>query len=142
MIVVFCGHSGFNESEKYEQTLLKILNDTVGENPVEMYLGGYGLFDEFANQCAKKYKATHPNVSLIYVTPYITSEYCRNHLKLKKAQYDSIIYPDIEKVPLKYAVLYRNRYMINNADYVIAYVKRAFGGAYQSLKFARSKIKL
>ena len=55
--------------------------------------------------------------------------------------YDSIVYPPIEKTPPRFAISKRNEWMISKADLVIAYVSRTYGGAYQTLQFARRKKK-
>ena len=134
MIVTFCGHADFQRSDEYEKKIFDFFEKNIGEQSTEVYLGGYGAFDEFAYKCCKKYKATHPNMFLIFVTPYINVEY-------QELEYDSIIYPDIEDKPLKLAILYRNRYMVEKADCVIAFVARPFGGAYKTYKHARNKKK-
>ena len=54
---------------------------------------------------------------------------------------DSSIYPPIESVPLKFAIAKRNEWMMENADLVIAYVNRNYGGAYQSLQIAKRRKK-
>ena len=46
MIVTFCGHAHFLKSEEYERKTLKILKEKVGDQPADLYLGGYGDFDE------------------------------------------------------------------------------------------------
>lgn len=78
MIVTFCGHAHFSKSEEYEQQILAFLEEKVGDQPADMYLGGYGSFDSFAYDCCKKYKATHPNISLVFIAPYLTIEYLFN----------------------------------------------------------------
>ena len=98
MIVTFCGHTQFSKSEEYEQQILAFLEEKVGDQPADMYLGGYGSFDSFAYDCCKKYKETHPNVSLVFVTPYLTIDYQKNHLDYQKTRYDSILYPEIEDI--------------------------------------------
>ena len=80
MIVVFCGHAQFRGTEEYERKILDFLEEKIGDQPADMYLGGYGDFDDFAYDCCKKYKETHSNISLVFVTPYLTAEYQRNHL--------------------------------------------------------------
>ena len=135
MIITFCGHSQFLKNDAYEQMLLDFLEENIGDKPADMYLGGYGLFDSFAYECCKKYKTSHSNVSLVFVTPYQNREY----LEGKGVAYDYIIYPDIENVPPKFAISHRNRYMINAADYVVAYVSHAFGGAYTAYAYAKKK---
>lgn len=106
MIVTFCGHAHFLKSEEYEQKMLKLLEETVGDRSAEMYLGGYGGFDAFAYDCCKKYKQTHPNISLVFVTPYLTEAYQRDHLQNQEKRYDIILYPEIEDKPKRYAITY------------------------------------
>ena len=139
MIVTFCGHAHFSKSEKYEQQILAFLEEKVGDQPADMYLGDYGSFDSFAYGCCKKYKETHPYISLVFITPYLTIDYQKNHLDYKKTRYDSIIYPEIEGIPKRYAITYRNKYMVEVADYVVAYVSHNWGGAYKTYKYAQRK---
>ncbi len=139
MIISFCGHSSFQRNKEYENKILAIFDNIVGDKPVDMFLGGYGGFDSFAYDCCKKYKEKHPNVNLVFVTPYFTIEYQKNRLNYLNSRYDSIIYPEIENVPPKFAIVYRNRYMVEKADYVIACVSRCYGGAYTAYKYAKSK---
>mgnify|MGYP003426151204 FL=1 len=139
MIVTFFFFSHFSKSEEYEQQILAFLEEKVGDQPADMYLGGYGSFDSFAYDCCKKYKETHPNISLVFVTPYLSIDYQKNHLEYQKARYDSILYPEIEDKPKRYAITYRNKYMVEKADYVVAYVSHDWGGAYTTYKHAKRK---
>lgn len=139
MIITFFGHSGFIGTKEYEEKLLSFLEKNVGENPVQMYLGGYGGFDEFAYSCCKKYKENHPKASLIFVTPYITLEYQKNHLDRLKSLYDIILYPEIEDKPKRFAIYYRNKFMVESADFVITYVVHSYGGAYTAYKIAKRR---
>ncbi len=139
MIVTFCGHAQFYGTEEYEQKILAFLEERVGDQFADMYLGGYGDFDRFAYRCCKKYKESHPNVSLVFVTPYLNVEYQRNHLEYQKTRYDSILYPEIEDKPPRLAIVYRNKYMVEKADYVVAYVSHGWGGAYATYKHAKRK---
>jgi len=141
MTITFCGHSDFCEAAETETALLDLLEDLIGEQSVEFFLGGYGNFDRFAYSCCKKYKENHKNASLVFVTPYITEDYEKNHLFYIRQNYDSVIYPPIENRPLKFAISYRNQYMIDSADIVISYIQRHFGGAYKTYEYARKKNK-
>ena len=137
MVVTFCGHADFSEHQRCRPILLSLLEQKIGEQPTDFYLGGYGAFDAFAYACCKEFQATHPQVKLIYVTPYLADR----HLKALSGQYDSILYLPIENAPLKYAVSHRNREMIQRADWVVAYVTRTYGGAYQAYCYAKKKNK-
>ena len=136
MILTFCGHADFQKTPEMASRLLTLLEERVGNSPAELYLGGYGGFDRFAYEVASQYKQTHPQVSLVFVTPYLTEEYQRTHLTEAATRYDAILYPELERVPPRFAISYRNRYMVEKADLVIAYVCRERGGAYRTLRHA------
>ncbi len=139
MIVTICGHAGFLKTEECAQRMLELLEERGGDHPAEMYLGGYGNYDGFAYECCKRYQAMHPHISLVFVTPYLSASYQRNHLKFQEKRYDFALYPEIEDKPKKYAITYRNRYMIEQADFVIAYISHNFGGAYTAYRYAKRK---
>ena len=141
MIITFCGHSQFIKTAEREQKILDFLQERVGSLSAEMYLGGYGDFDSLAYECCKKYKATHPNVSLIFVTPYMPEGYSREHLEYLNTLYDEIIYPEIENVPPKFAIVHRNKWMIERSDHVICGIDHSWGGAYRSYLYAKKKEK-
>jgi len=141
MVITFCGHSQYTESGEDENKILSFLTEKIGDHHAELYLGGYGSFDAFARKCGRKYQESHPNTKLIFITPYITIDYQKNHLDYQKNLYDAILYPELEKVPLKFAISYRNRWMVENADCVIAYISHDWGGAYQTYKYAKKKQK-
>ena len=141
MIITFFGHSKLRKCDEYEQKILEFLEKNIGDTPTEAYLGGYGDFDELAYDCCKKYKANHSAFSMIFVTPYITEEYQKNHLEYIKNRYDGIIYPGIEDKPLRFAITYRNRWMVERADCVICGILYECGGAYKAYSYAKSKSK-
>ena len=141
MVISFFGHSNFIKTETYEEKMLSLLEEKVGDAPADFYLGGYGDFDYFAFECCKKYKSKHPSVSLIFVTPYITVEYQKHHLNHQKERYDSIIYPEIENKPIKFAIIYRNRWMVEQADFIVCYIDHEWGGAFKAYQYAKQKKK-
>ena len=142
MIITFCGHSQYTDSGADEQKIISLLTAIVGDHHAEFYLGGYGAFDAFALKCGKEYQKTHPNVKLVFVTPYLTPSYQKTHLNDAEKQFDEILYPALENVPPKFAISHRNKWMIEQADAVIAYVQYAWGGAYQSYLHAKRKKKM
>ena len=53
---------------------------------------------------------------------------------------DETVLPEgIETVPKRFAIDFRNRWMIEHADNVIAYVTHSWGGAAKHLKSAENK---
>lgn len=142
MIVTFCGHADYCRTKEHEQKILAFLEEKIGNQPADIYLGGYGNFDEFAYDLCKEYKKSHSNVSLQFITPYISESYQRNRLKYEKCRYDGIIYPEIEYKPPRFAISYRNRWMVEKADFVVAYINHEWGGAYKTYVYAKEKEKI
>lgn len=99
----------------------------------EFVIGHYGNFDRLAARAVKASKATHPNVTLTLLMPYL------NNMPLPEG-FDGAVYPDgLEYVPKKYAIPRANQAMVDRCDYLIAYVKYPFGGAFKCLNYARRK---
>ena len=141
MIVTFCGHADYVPSEHHEKMIFDFLEEKIGDQSAELYLGGYGNFDRFALLCGKKFQSLHPNTKLIFVSPYMPIDLEKNILRQIEADYDEIVYPPLERVPKRVAISRRNRWMAEQADYVIAYVTRSWGGAYQTLQHAKKRNK-
>lgn len=134
MNVTFCGHSQLEEPEKIKVWLKKIIEDLIKQGAKTFYLGGYGQFDVMAASVLYKMKKQHCNIEIILVLAYPDKKY-------DASIYDSSIYPPLENIPRRYAILKRNEYMIDISDIVISYVKYNYGGAYTTLKYARRKNK-
>ena len=141
MIVTFCGHSDFEKNDNFESMVLKILEENTKNKNVEFYLGGYGAFDSFAYDCCKKFQKLHPNSTLIYISPYLTVKHQINELNYQNQLYDESIYPELENISPRLAILYRNKYMVDKADFIIAYIKRDWGGAFKTYRYAQQKHK-
>lgn len=143
MIITFAGHSLIPSSNKVKETVKDQIRNNITENDViTCYLGGYGDFDKICAVACRELKEEYTNLRLIYVTPYLSLS---EQEKIKEMQRyglcDTSIYPPIENVPPRFAILKRNEWMITNADLIIAYVNRSYGGSYKSLQVARRKNK-
>ncbi len=139
MVVTFCGHAYFQRTEEVEKRMFSFFEEKIGGRSADMYLGGYGDFDCFAYDCCRKYKRINPQISLVFVAPYLTLDYQKNHLSYQEKRYDFTLYPPIEDKPKRYAIIHRNRYMIEKADFVVAYVSHDWGGAYAAYEYGKRK---
>ena len=128
------------ESKLYE--LLRIvMQKESGE--VEFLVGRNGDFDLMAASIIRKLKKEtgNENVFLTLVLPYETAE-LRNNTESFESYYDSIeICEASVNQNFKYAIVARNRDMIDRSDMVVVYVKNETGGAYQALKYAEKNQK-
>lgn len=140
MIITFFGHSNCLFNDDIKKRLKNILLDEIIKNPTcKFYLGGYGDFDGLCLRTLKDLKNDFPDIELIFITPYLDKNYSK--LELAKYYYDDVIFPPIESVPRKFAILKRNEWMVEQADLVIAYVKYFWGGAAKALEYSKRKKK-
>ena len=143
MVISFAGHSRIPFDAKVKIAVKEHLRHAIEESgQVVCYLGGYGDFDSVCASACREIKQDHGAVELVYVSPYMTpSEQAKIKLGIDMGLYDTSVYPPLENVPPKFAIIKRNEWMMTNADIVIAYVRHAFGGAYRSLTVAKAKKK-
>ena len=138
MIITFCGHSNCLFSDEEKEELKQLLIKEIRKNPTcKFYLGGYGDFDSLCLRTLRELKTDLPNIELLFITPYLDKNYSK--LELAKYYYDDVIFPPIENVPRKFAILKRNEWMVDSADLVIAYVKYSWGGAAKTVEYAKRK---
>ena len=141
MIVTFCGHRDFVETAEAENQLTMFLEKYARENVrLVCYNGGYGNFDYFAAKCVQRMQEQYSNIRNCLVLPYIDQPFLER-IEIFKNHFDETIYPLLESVPRKYAIIRRNEWMVDSADIVIAYVTYSWGGAARSLEYAKRKNK-
>ena len=108
---------------------------------LEFLVGRNGDFDLMAASVIRKLKREtgNDNIYLTLVLPYETAE-LKNNTEAFESYYDSIEISEATR-NYKYAIVARNRDMIDRADLVVVCVKHEHGGAYQSLKYAEKNEK-
>lgn len=134
MVVTFCGHRDILCSEKLTRNLRFVLCDLISQGADEFLLGGYGTFDSMAAMAVRELKSTYPHIRSTLVLAYLDRDY-------NAELYDDTIYPLLERVPLRYAISQRNRWMVDTADVVVSYVIHSYGGAATTLRYAEQKKK-
>lgn len=126
MICTFFGHSDAPDTIK--QSLHDALVDLIENYGVtEFYVGNNGNFDLMVcgqlRQLSKQYPIDY-SVVLAYLRKEEQSAFGN----------DNTIFPEgIETVPKRFAISWRNNWMLKNSDVVVTYITRSFGGA---VKFA------
>ena len=133
MIVTFCGHRQVEEELLVRSWLEATVAELIQKGADVFYLGGYGRFDRMALSVVNHAKEEHPLRSVL-VLPYLDR-------KTAAEEYDHTIYPPLENVPKRFAILKRNRWMVDKADVIVAYVIHEWGGAAATLRYAESREK-
>ena len=100
------------------------------------YVGNNGQFDHLVAAVLRELKSRHPQISYSIVLAYLP-EREKEHNQLS---YTETIYPEgLEDTPPRFAISKRNKWMVQQSEYVIAYVEHSFGGAAQFTEYARKK---
>lgn len=124
-VCTFFGHSSCPEqiqsciSREAERLYLE-------KGVTDFLVGNHGEFDHYAKaavrELALKYPAVRYSVVLAYLPtgkdPYTDDS-------------DTVLPDGIETTPRRFAITYRNNWMLSKADYVIAYIVRDYRGAVQ-----------
>ncbi len=125
-VCTFFGHRDCPEDIR--DTLKEEIVKLILENNVKkFYIGNNGNFDLVVKSVLNEISEIFTDIEYCIVIAYLSNE---KHLK-------NTVYPEgIENCPKKFAIDWRNKWMVNQSDFVITYVKHAFGGAYKFEKYA------
>ncbi len=132
----FFGHK--DTPKEIEPTLRSTLVDLIENKDVlRFYVGNHGNFDHMVKRCLIELKDIY-SIDYAVVLAYLPGK--KNDTEESRA--DTILPNNIETVPRKFAINYRNKWMIEQSDYVVTYVKHNFGGAAQFKALAEKKKKI
>ena len=129
MTATFFGHK--DTPKETEPTLRTTLVDLIeNHGATEFYVGNNGNFDTMVRRQIEDLSQTY----------LITYSVVLAYIPTKKSEYDDytkIILPEgIETAPKRFAISYRNKWMVEQADIVVTYVTHSFGGAAQFKELA------
>lgn len=137
LICTFFGHS--DTPKEIEPTLMSTLIDLIeNKNVLKFYIGNHGSFDYMVRHCLRQLKEIY-QIDYAVVLAYLP---CSKYDLEQTSSTHTIIPYGIETVPRKFAINYRNKWMIEQSDYVVAYVKYTTGGAARFKEFAERKKKI
>lgn len=138
-ICCFAGHATIPDKEGIK---LKLKEESVNlienENVTTFYSGGKGEFDWLCAHVVHELKENYPFIKSYWVLAYMPKEN-DVHIEYMSKIFDDTIYPDLETVPQRLAIIKRNEWMIRKSDFLIAYVHNNYGGAAKTLKYAMKK---
>lgn len=128
-----CTFFGHSDTPSDILPLLKnVLKDLIINNNVRtFYIGTHGNYDRMCYGVLKDLEKQFAYIKIYRVLAYYPTG--------NEYSYDSIYPEGIEKVPKKFAITWRNKWMLEKSDYVVTYVIRTFGGAYKFENIAIKK---
>lgn len=133
MVCTFFGHA--DAPKEIEPSLYAALIDLIENQGVtEFYVGNNGKFDFMVyNQLRELSKDYDIDYSVVLA-----------YLKIKEeSPLNNTIFPEgIETVPKRFAISWRNKWMLKRADVVVTYVTHNYGGAAQFAHMAKQQKKI
>ena len=133
-----CTCFGHRETYKdFSRVLSELLEDLIlTQGVVEFWTGGMGNFDGSFSAAVRGLKRKYPDIKLILIKPYFSNELNTNK-EYYEYTYDDVVIPDVlVGVHPKSAITKRNRWMVENSDFIVTYVRRDHGGAFEAKKYA------
>ena len=130
--IALFGHRDFSEHISLEKILPRVFENILAKYELlEIFIGRNGEFDVFTASVIKRFqkKAGQERCEMTLVLPYTV----RNIDDYQK-YYDNITIP-IKSHP-KAAITDRNKWMVENSDLILVFVKRECGGAYEAMRYA------
>ena len=119
----FFGHKDTPEAVK--EDLYTAIERLVTAYDVDtFYVGNQGLFDAYVRSALRQLQKQYPHVHYAVVLAYMpgsVNEY-EDHS-------DTMLPEGIEAVHPRYAIDWRNRWMLRESQYVVCYIHHRWGGA-------------
>lgn len=134
MTVTFFGHSDAPDTlrDKLKDVLIGLI---INRGADLFYVGNNGNFDRLALSVLKELKTAYSYIEYRVVLAYMPTG---NSAGLANTEYPE----GIELVPKRFAICFRNKWMIEQSDVVVTYVVRGYGGAAKFAELARKKGKI
>lgn len=140
--VSFFGHRYLDDTIHAERALEKLIRKMLLEKEyVEFLVGRDGDFDILVASVIRRMKRTvrSDNSALIWVLPYETADY-RENREAYEEYFDSIeVCNSSAGIHPKAAFQERNRSMVSRSDFCIFCIDHNSGGAWQTLRYAKSQ---
>ena len=132
----FFGHRDCPDTIK--PRLREVLVDLIENHNVDMfYVGNQGHFDAIVRGVLRDLQHEYPQIHYAVVLAYMPG---------KQTEYDdysdTMLPEGIESVHPRYAISWRNNWMLKQSNYVVTYITHTWGGAYQHAEKARRQKKV
>ena len=130
----FFGHRDSPDSLRpsLQQAIVRLI---VEEGVDTFYVGHQGKFDRYALAALQQAAIEYPHIRYTVVLAYLPT---RKNPEVSFHQAVTMVPDGIETAPKRFAISRRNRWLVEHADYVIAYALYR-GGAMQFVELAQKK---
>lgn len=133
---VFFGHKDADSSisPRLREAIIKLILE---QGITNFLVGNNGKFDYIVYKALKDIKQEYPYITYSVVLAYLPGE--KTEYENYYAEEETLLPDGIEVGPARFAIDRRNKWMIEQADYVITYVTHSWGGAAKFKELAEKK---
>ncbi len=134
MVYCFFGHK--DTPSDISKRLEPVLEELIAEGVDAFLVGHQGGFDSAVLHALRRLKVIHPHITYSVVLAYLPG---------KKEEYplyapEETMYPEgLENVHPRYAIAWRNDYLLRESDVVVTHITHTWGGAYKYAEKAKKK---
>ena len=131
----FFGHRDCPDTIK--PRLREVLVDLIENHNVDMfYVGNQGRFDAIVRGVLRDLQHEYPQINYAVVLAYMPGK------QTEHDDFSDTMLPEgIESVHPRYAISWRNNWMLKQSDYVVTYITHSWGGAAQYAEKAKRQKK-
>ena len=132
----FFGHRDCPESIR--ASLTREIERLICNQQVDtFYVGTQGSFDRMAYNALKELRSKYSHIKVYRVLAYMPRNDAMSNDEVQSE--DTILPEGIERVHPRYAIVWRNNWMIDHSEYIIAYITHPTDGSYQAVDKGKKK---
>ena len=131
-ICAFLGQSIEGNQDKYIAEILRILETEIGDEDVEILIGGIEGMIPTALLCCNIYKKSNPNIKTVLVPN--TNDFPHFYREL----FNTTLYFSLDDETPESAVIYRNNYMVDHCNVFITNFRGINDYAFKLYKHAQN----
>ena len=131
-VCTFFGHRDCPETirPKLHAALVELIEERGVDS---FYVGNHGTFDRMVRSLLRELSERYPHIRYSVVLAYVPQRWD----EFDQRDFSDTMVPEgVETVPPRFAIAWRNKWMLREADYVVTYITHGWGGAAQYAEMA------
>lgn len=137
MICSFFGHKDAPAS-LYPEIKAQITHLILHRQADSFMVGNQGNFDSMVLRALRELKKAHPHICYNVVLAYMPQQKQEYILYTPE---ETFLPEGLETVPKRFAISFRNKWMVRQSDAIVCYIRHAWGGAAQFVTLAKKQNK-
>lgn len=134
-VCTFFGH-GDTPGEVYPMLKASVERLITEQGVSQFLVGNHGTFDRMVLRALRELKKQYLHISYSVVLAYMPGKQQENPLY---APEETVLPDGIEAAPKRFAISWRNKWMVRQAEIVVCYIAHGWGGAAQFVKYTEKQ---